>query len=39
VDAEYRRRENANDLPKIAPWRFNPSGKASLSELHTERSP
>lgn len=39
VDREYRRRDDANDLPRIAPRRFNPSGKAWLSILHTERGP
>ena len=37
VDAEYRRRDAQRDLPKIAPRRFNPSGEAWLSILHTKR--
>lgn len=39
VDDEYRRRDARGDLPKIAPRRFNPSGKAWLSILHTTRGP
>ena len=39
VDAEYRRRAEAGDLPKIAPRRFNPSGEAWLPILHTQRGP
>jgi hypothetical protein len=39
VDAEYRRRAEALDLPRIAPRRFNPSGEAWLPILHTERDP
>jgi hypothetical protein len=39
VDAEYRRRAAADDLPKIAPRRFNPSGEAWLPVLHTRRGP
>jgi putative hydrolase len=37
VDAEYRRRAAAGDLPKIAPRRFNPDGRAWLPVLHTQR--
>jgi hypothetical protein len=37
VDAEYRRAAAANDLPLIAPRRFNPERKAWLPVLHTER--
>jgi hypothetical protein len=37
VDAEYRRRAQANDLPRIAPRRFNPQGRAWLPILHTQR--
>jgi len=37
VDAEYRRRAAAEDLPKIAPRRFNPEGAAWLPVLHTRR--
>jgi hypothetical protein len=39
VDDEYRRRDARGDLPKIAPRRFNSSGKAWLSILHTTRGP
>lgn len=37
VDAEYRRRAEAEDLPRIAPRRFNPEGEAWLPVLHTRR--
>lgn len=37
VDREYRRRAAAGELPKIAPRRFNPEGKAWLPILHTDR--
>jgi hypothetical protein len=37
VDAEYRSKAEAGDLPKIAPRRFNPEGKAWLPILHAER--
>jgi hypothetical protein len=37
VDAEYRRRAEADDLPRIAPRRFNPKGEAWLPILHTQR--
>jgi len=37
VDAEYRRRAEADDLKNIAPRRFNPEGEAWLPILHTER--
>lgn len=37
VDAEYRRRAAAGDLPTIAPRRFNPEGKAWLPLLATKR--
>jgi hypothetical protein len=37
VDAEYRRRAAADDLPRIAPRRFNPAGEAWLPILHTQR--
>ncbi len=37
VDAEYRRRAQAKDLPRIAPRRFNPEGRAWLPILHTQR--
>jgi hypothetical protein len=39
VDEEYRKRAAAEDLPKIAPRRFNPSGEAWLPVLHTRRGP
>jgi hypothetical protein len=38
VDAEYRRAAAADELPLIAPRRFNPQHKAWLPVLHTERS-
>ena len=37
VDAEYRKRAAADTLPRIAPKRFNPDGKAWLPILHTDR--
>ena len=37
VDREYREKAAANELPTIAPRRFNPSGKAWLPILHTQR--
>jgi hypothetical protein len=37
VDAEYRRRAAAGDLPTIAPRRLNPEGKAWLPLLATKR--
>jgi putative hydrolase len=37
IDAEYRKQADAGELPKIAPKRFNPEGKAWLPILHTER--
>ena len=37
IDASYRKRAAAGELPKIAPKRFNPEGKAWLPILHTER--
>jgi DNA polymerase (family X) len=37
VDAEYRREATADTLKKIAPRRFNPTGEAWLSVLHTMR--
>lgn len=37
VDAVYRRRAEAGELPTIAPRRFNPEGDAWLPVLHTER--
>lgn len=37
VDAEYRRRAAGDELPKIAPRRFNPTQKRWLPILHTVR--
>jgi len=37
VDREYRRKSSAGKLRKIAPRRFNPTGKAWLPILHTQR--
>lgn len=37
IDAEYRNKAAAGELPKIAPRRFNPEGKAWLPILHAER--
>lgn len=37
IDAEYRRKAEAGELRKIAPWRFNPSGEAWLPILNAER--
>ena len=37
VDEEYRRLVELDRLPKIAPRRFNPDGKAWLPILHTHR--
>ena len=37
VDQEYRRKAQADKLPKIAPRRFNPTGQAWLPILHTQR--
>ncbi|HEX6386313.1 MAG TPA: helix-hairpin-helix domain-containing protein, partial [Anaerolineae bacterium] len=37
VDAEYRRRAEADELKKIAPRRFNPDNEAWLPIMHTER--
>lgn len=37
VDAEYRRRAAREELPKIAPRRFNPEQKRWLPVLHTVR--
>lgn len=36
VDQEYREKAEANQLPTIAPKRFNPNGKAWLPILHTQ---
>lgn len=37
VDGEYRRKAQLEQLPRIAPQRFNPTGAAWLPILHTER--
>jgi DNA polymerase (family X) len=37
IDAEYRRRAEADDLLKIAPRRFNPDNKEWLPVMHTKR--
>lgn len=37
VDREYRTAAEADQLPKIAPKRFNPEGLAWLPVLHTEK--
>ncbi len=37
IDKIYRSKAGRNELPKIAPKRFNPEGKAWLSVLHTTR--
>ena len=37
VDAEYRRRASREELPQIAPRRFNPQRTAWLPVLHTTR--
>jgi hypothetical protein len=38
IDAEYRRKVAADQLPRITPRRFNPSGEAWLPILHTHRA-
>jgi putative hydrolase len=38
VDAEYRKKDSAGQLPTISPRRFNPKGEAWLPILHTERA-
>lgn len=37
LDREYRERDAAGTLPRLAPRRFNPGNEAWLSVLHTER--
>jgi putative hydrolase len=37
IDKEYREKAARSRLPRIAPRRFNPTGKAWLPVLHTER--
>lgn len=39
VDSEYREKAHAGSLPKIAPRRMNPEGKAWLPVLHTRFGP
>jgi hypothetical protein len=39
VDQEYRQKARANQLPRIAPRRFNPTRAAWLPVLHTQRGP
>ena len=39
VDREYREKAKAGALPKIAPRRLNPEGKAWLPVLHTRFGP
>jgi hypothetical protein len=39
VDAEYHRRAERGELPRIAPRRFNPGGERWLPVLHTDRGP
>lgn len=38
VDAEYRRRAERGELPRVAPRRFNPGGDRWLPIWHCERS-
>lgn len=37
IDAEYRRKADAKELPTIAPKRFNPQGESWLPIMHTNR--
>jgi len=37
IDKQYRKKAQADELPTIAPKRFNPSGEAWLPILHTSR--
>lgn len=39
IDQEYRSKAERNELPKIAPKRFNPQGEAWLPILHEKREP
>lgn len=39
IDREYREKGRAGLLPRIAPRRFNPEGKAWLPVLHTRFGP
>ncbi len=38
IDADYRRKADAGDLPTIAPKRFNPEGKSWLPIMHADRA-
>lgn len=37
IDRDYREKAEADSLPRIAPRRFNPEGKAWLPVLHERR--
>ena len=37
IDREYRERARADELPRIAPRRFNPSGERWLPVMHAQR--
>ena len=37
IDLEFRQKERAGQLPRVAPLRFNPDGEAWLPILHTRR--
>ncbi|MEJ2515579.1 MAG: helix-hairpin-helix domain-containing protein [Gammaproteobacteria bacterium] len=37
VDADYREKADAGDLPTIAPKRFNPEGRSWLPIMHADR--
>ena len=39
IDREYREKGKAGELPRIAPRRMNPDGKAWLPVLHTRHGP
>jgi hypothetical protein len=39
VDREYREKARAGSLPRVAPRRMNPEGKAWLPVLHTRFGP
>lgn len=38
VDAQYRHKAEANELPTIAPKRFNPEGESWLPIMHTSQN-
>jgi putative hydrolase len=38
IDAEYRNKASAGQLPTISPRRFNPNGEPWLPVLHTDRA-